>query len=64
MTTGVDIARLQRGLVLCASCSLRARAQSFLMKKSEEDFLIVFSPLLGKKWEKMGVKNKYELTVL
>jgi len=34
------------------------------MKKSEEDFLIVFSPLLGKKWEKMGVKNKYELTVL
>jgi len=52
MTTGVDIARLQRGLVLCASCSLRARAQSFLMK-NEEDFLIVFSPfLLGKKWEK------------
>ena len=43
MTTGVDIARLQRGLVLCASCSLRARAR-FLMKKSEEeDFLIVFS---------------------
>ena len=29
MTTGVDIARLQRGLVLCASCSLRARAKLF-----------------------------------